>query len=351
MSSDADRLLKEFPRLVSILQDVDSRFILNLEERYFAQPAMIFFKIQKAHWFYEDKFDTELRARELPHIGLERFGRIMIETSALLSKYISANKRDQYFDEWREYMRRIPRLGAIILNPEMTAVLMVQAYGGKKNWQFPRGKLNSDESHVEAAAREVMEECGVDVSSLLREDRFIERRIDGTLHKLFIAYPLSQSVALSTRTKKEIEAIEWVPVKDLPKPNGSCPAGLKFFAVFPFVDSLRHWIKTSRSYEDEGDEAFKEGGEVPLVEADRANGDTFDGDGSGGWSFDAMLEANKKLGYKSDFESRAAELYGIAVGSAEPSKTKKNERKSRSRATVMLEAFDLTWNRLTASTI
>ena len=301
-SADTNQLLREHSTLGSVLRDIDTRFILNLDEALLEDPAMIFFKIQKAHWYYCDRHDAAIKSRHLPYISLEKFGRVLVETSALLSRYLPAHKREHLFDDWRDYMRRIPRMGAIVLNPTMDSVLMVTPYGRKHIWQFPRGKLNSEESHEAAAAREVMEECGVDVCHLIKPDRFIERKIDGTVHKLFIAFPLSESVPLATKTKKEIEAIEWIPVRELP---GGSDEHRKFFAVSPFVDALRNWIfkqKAVRSDFDD-DESFREGEEVPAAKADLVNEDTF-GVSSGGWSFEAMIQANRKLGYKSDLDNQ-----------------------------------------------
>jgi ADP-ribose pyrophosphatase YjhB (NUDIX family) len=51
---------------------------------------------------------------------------------------------------------KIPTCGGIIMNKEMTKVLLVQGFGG--NWSFPRGKINQeyqDEQLTECAIREV----------------------------------------------------------------------------------------------------------------------------------------------------------------------------------------------------
>jgi ADP-ribose pyrophosphatase YjhB (NUDIX family) len=232
-------------------------------------------------------------------MAIDTFGRILIEQSVLLKTQFAGGKTDQHFAAWRAYMRRIPRCGAIILSPAMDKVLMIQPYGAK-GWQFPRGKLNAEETHKEAAAREVMEECGVDVRDLLREDRFIEKRIDGTLHKLFIAFPMAETVATSIKCKKEIAAIKWISISDLP-----CTAetGRNFFGVWPFVPTLRQWIRKRTTVPDQHeqrDEAFDEEQEVSASAANAVNVATFGANDGGqkGWSFEAMLAANQRLGYK-----------------------------------------------------
>jgi len=339
-----DKLLKDYPQLIDILRDIDTRFILNLDEASLRDLTVVFFKLQKAHWFYVDKFDAQIKQRLLPFIPLERFGLMVIESSRLLSKYFPRETRERSFLEWKEYMRRIPRMGAIMLNPQMTAALMIQPYGSKnRGWQFPRGKINADEAHCDAAAREVLEETGVDVSHLLREDRFIEKRIDGTIHKLFIAYPLSESVATGTRTKKEIDAVGWVPLKDLPKWSSSSPAEDKrSYGVLPFVQPLKQWVRAHGAAHDESganDEAFREGEEVPSGRADALNTDTF-GEGAGGWSFDAMLTANRKLGYKSEFDEPV-------IIPVQKKKAPVSVSKWLPRVADVLAAFDAAWRSAT----
>jgi mRNA-decapping enzyme subunit 2 len=48
---------------------------------------------------------------------------------------------------------KIPTCGGILMNEEMTKVVLVQGFGG--NWSFPRGKINQDEQLTECAIREV----------------------------------------------------------------------------------------------------------------------------------------------------------------------------------------------------
>ena len=333
---DSNKLLRDYPQLKDILRDIDSRFILNLDETMLRDLTVVFFKLQRAHWFYVDKFDDRIKQRLLPFVPLEKFGRMVIEHSRILCKYFPRETRERSFIEWKEYMRRIPRLGAIILNAQMDAALMIQPYGSKnRGWQFPRGKINAEEGHCEAAAREVLEETGVDVSHLIREDRFIEKRIDGTIHKLFIAYPLSESIATGTRTKKEIDAVGWVKLTDFPKWNSSSSDDKYYYGVAPFVHALKQWVRAHGVQEDTGpdDEAFREGEEVPASRADAVNNDTFGG--GTGWSFEAMLAANRKLGYKSEFDEPS---------SISPKKKKQVSRVQWvARPIQVLEAFDAAW--------
>lgn len=57
--------------------------------------------------------------------------------------------------QWREYKRSVPTYGAILLNEDMTHVLLVQSYWTKTSWGFPKGKVNQDEYPLNCAIREV----------------------------------------------------------------------------------------------------------------------------------------------------------------------------------------------------
>lgn len=62
---------------------------------------------------------------------------------------------DAVLDNWREYKHTVPTYGAILLDTDLTHVLLVQSYWTKASWGFPKGKVNEDEEPWKCAAREV----------------------------------------------------------------------------------------------------------------------------------------------------------------------------------------------------
>lgn len=56
-----------------------------------------------------------------------------------------------------------PKAGALLFDDVKNAVLLVQSRGNL--WGISKGSLESDETPVEGAVREVMEETGIDISS------------------------------------------------------------------------------------------------------------------------------------------------------------------------------------------
>lgn len=62
---------------------------------------------------------------------------------------------DSILTQWREYKRAVPTYGAIVLDEDLTHVLLVQSFLAKSSWGFPKGKVNEEEPPAKCAVREV----------------------------------------------------------------------------------------------------------------------------------------------------------------------------------------------------
>ena len=76
--------------------------------------------------------------------------------------------------DWRAYKQAVPTYGAIIMNSDLSEVLLVQSYFSKNSWGFPKGKINENETPVKCAIREVNEEIGFDISGHIDPESYIE---------------------------------------------------------------------------------------------------------------------------------------------------------------------------------
>jgi len=310
------KVYRDYPVMREIVEDLDERFILGLDHDVLTDSKMIFFKIQKAFWYYKDKHERLFKDRKIPAMPLDMFGQLLIEESQLLSKIYPHDQRAARYRDWQDYLKRVPRLGAICLNPSGDKVLMIQPFGrNRKCLQFPRGKLHAGEDHAKAAAREVWEECGIRIENLMDESIFFESYIDQTLHKLYLVFPVMEELVPSIQCNKEIEQVLWFPVNNLPGWSNKSDSSddRNFFGVAPFVPHIKAFIKRTfgspskknqlppiRILQRPTQEEFEESKEDP--EADRVNAETFPEDHrEGGWSFDAMMNANSKLGYTSTY--------------------------------------------------
>lgn len=189
-------------------------------------------------------------------MSLRSFSLKMFQHCPLLASF-SVENHIRAFEEFMQYKTRVPVRGAVMLNDNMDTAVLVRGYKKGASWSFPRGKINKDEDDLDCAVREVYEETGYD----LREAGLIERNepvhpLEVTMHdqqvRLYVFRGIPEDTIFETRTRKEIGAIRWYKVSDLPayrkkrnagRNNGADgPSNDKFYMVAPFMVQLRQWV-------------------------------------------------------------------------------------------------------------
>jgi len=232
---------------LSILDDLGSRFIINIPEEERKDIIRIMFQVELAKWFYDDEYVNTDAA--LTSCTMRDFCEHIFRRIPFLLPY--ADRVDDVLADWKAYKMAVPTYGAIILNQKLTKVLVVQGWWSRNSWGFPKGKVNEDEQPHECAVREVIEETNVDVSSLIDSRHFLEKVINDQTVRLYLAPGVSETTTFGTKTKNEIRDWQWYPIADLPlskkdpvKPNClNIRNWNSFFMVMPFVRDLRIWIK------------------------------------------------------------------------------------------------------------
>uniref|UniRef100_A0A7S4IV37 Nudix hydrolase domain-containing protein n=1 Tax=Odontella aurita TaxID=265563 RepID=A0A7S4IV37_9STRA len=170
------------------------------------------------------------------------------------------------WNEFSAYRRSISTYGTILLNDDCTRVVLCQDWNGKA-WTFPAGKVNQNERGIISAARETYEETGFDPgcsqgrtkvmremadadgTSLpwgdLREEDALVYVEDGTKKRrtCYVCRGVPESFPFAPVARKEVSAVEWYDISDLPK---------KSFAVFPFVNQLKRWIRRNNKKRQRG---------------------------------------------------------------------------------------------------
>lgn len=236
---------KNKPTIQDAFDDLTSRFILNLPDEELKSFERIFFQLEQAQWFYADFYSD--RHKHLPHLSLKSFCQEFFTRCPLLQPHLSSF--DTQFAKFRKYLGKVPVCGVILLTPSMDKCLMVQSFFGV-SWSYPKGKINKDEQSMACAARECKEEVGYDPSHLLTTDNFITASVHGKTIRLYIARGVDDRIKFKTQTKKEIGAIRWFPVRDLPKALKQEPLGqgtqyssqFKFRNVGCFTKDLWTWV-------------------------------------------------------------------------------------------------------------
>ncbi|KAL5004972.1 hypothetical protein ScPMuIL_018428 [Solemya velum] len=220
-----------------VLDDLCSRFIINIPEEERQDRIRIFFQIELAHWFYLDFYcaeDNELRTLLFKHCPFLK---------------IHGEEVDKILEDWKNYKMSVPTYGAIMLDPEHKYCLLVQGFWTKSSWGFPKGKVNAEEQACNCAVREVLEETGFDIGNLINTNEYLENYLNGQLTRLYIVPGVPLQTKFLPKTRNEIKSLQWFPVEALPahKRDLIPKTQLKmnpnnFFMVIPFVKPLRKWI-------------------------------------------------------------------------------------------------------------
>ena len=231
-----------------ILDELAVRFILNMPQQEKNDMMRVMFKVEEAHWFYIDFYVMGEPERKLASGTMREFAEHMFRHVPPLQPH--ADKVDEIMQTWREYKIAVPTFGAIILNPDLDKVLLVQGFSAKASWGFPKGKVNQEEPGDECAAREVMEEIGYDITPKLDSEEYLEQIINDKPVRLYVIHGVEETTKFQTNTRCEIRDIKWFPLDSLPtsKTDQSCKLKLgvapnNFFMVIPFLRDIKAWVR------------------------------------------------------------------------------------------------------------
>ncbi|XP_042392299.1 mRNA-decapping enzyme subunit 2-like [Zingiber officinale] len=225
-----------------LLDDLCSRFVLNVPKEDLESFERILFLLEQAHWFYED--NSVEQNPSLKSLSFREFTSLMFKSCAALRPYIA--HIDDIYKDFTSYKFRVPVTGAIILDESYDRCLLVKGWKSGASWSFPRGKKSKDEEDHTCAVREVLEETGFDVSKLLNMDDYIEVVIGQQRVRLYIVTGVKEDTVFAPLTKKEISEISWHRIDELQPASDEVMSrgvnGLKLYMVAPFLLSLKSWI-------------------------------------------------------------------------------------------------------------
>ncbi|CAF1884316.1 hypothetical protein Bca4012_047814 [Brassica carinata] len=239
-SSSSKNIGKSLPSK-ELLDDLCSRFVLNVPEEDQQSFERILFLVEYAYWYYED--NAVENDPTLKSLSLKEFTSLLFNSCDVLRPYVS--NIDDIFKDFTSYKCRVPVTGAIILDETYERCLLVKGWKGS-SWSFPRGKKSKDEEDYACAIREVLEETGFDVSKLLKKEEYIEFTFRQQRVRLYIVAGVTDDTAFAPQTKKEISEIAWHRLDHLQPASNEVithgVAGLKLYMVAPFLGSLKSWI-------------------------------------------------------------------------------------------------------------
>eukprot|EP00096_Caligus_rogercresseyi_P004418 TRINITY_DN18674_c0_g1_i1.p1 TRINITY_DN18674_c0_g1~~TRINITY_DN18674_c0_g1_i1.p1 ORF type:complete len:337 (-),score=65.42 TRINITY_DN18674_c0_g1_i1:79-1089(-) len=232
-----------------ILDDLGSRFIINVPESQRKDIIRICFQLELAYWFYLDFYvenNGSHNYKGLSSCSMRDFCDNMFRHIGFLREHV--DKVGDILENWKVYKFAVPTYGAIILNQDLTHILLVRGYWSKTSWGYPKGKVNEDEPPHTCAIREVLEETGYNIAPLLHKDEYLEIDVHDRTTRLYIIPGVPMSTEFKPRTRNEIRDVKWFPLVDLPtnkkeqiaKHLGLTHSGL--YKVMPFIKHIRQWI-------------------------------------------------------------------------------------------------------------
>ncbi|KAK2559283.1 m7GpppN-mRNA hydrolase [Acropora cervicornis] len=177
----------------TVLEDLCSRFLINIPEEERRDIVRLCFQIETAHWFY------------FPFLNKSR------------------ENIDEVFENWKKYKYSVPVYGAIMLNQNLDKVL---------------------------------EETGFDITHFADPDQYLEHNFQDHQVRLYIVPGVPEKTVFRPQTRGEIKNINWFQINHLPshKKDTVTRENLRlnpsaFFMVIPFVKNLKKWISAARQPE------------------------------------------------------------------------------------------------------
>ncbi|KAI0961587.1 hypothetical protein AcV7_010344 [Taiwanofungus camphoratus] len=226
-----------------VLEELSSRFILNLPEEELASLERVCFQVEQAHWYYED-FIREQNPAKFPSYSLKTFSEALFRACPPLHHW--AHDHERAFETFMQYKTRVPVCGAIMLNDTWEKCVLVKGWKSSAGWGFPKGKINEQEPRPRCAVREVLEETGYDLDGQIVPEDVIELSIKEQSISLYIVSGIPEDFPFKTRTRKEISKIAWFKLSDLPTWRRSKAVPGKFYLISPFIGPLKAFINGRR---------------------------------------------------------------------------------------------------------
>jgi len=326
---------------VDVLNDLCSRFIINVPEEERKDLIRILFQVELAHWFYLDFYCTEAYPTRLRPCGMKEFTTHIFQHIQALQQYVDAI--DEVISTWRGYKQSVPTYGAILLNEDLSHVLLVQSYFAKSSWGFPKGKVNQEEEPYRCAVREVLEETGFDISSYINPTDFVEASVHDQVVRLYIIGGIPKETKFEPKTRNEIKAVEWFPIADLPCSKKDLTPKVKigvsansFFMVLPFIRRIKKWIfeKQQKGVYTSRRQRYKSMGDLELA---KQRGGVGEAESSPQGNTNANART-KKHSFSTPLQAEMDELRQLQSGTKTSGrKERKQNAKSRKLANTLTQ--------------
>lgn len=229
------------PTFPEILDTLLSNFIPDPDSSEFKSFEEMLVPMEEAWWYYTDEYcKAYVGESEVPTLGFRDFVHKMFDLCPQLARLRAVINNFSDIDEivsgYSKYKMSIPCAGIIILDSTLSQVLLVKGAWKGAKWGFPKGKLKGNEDPLEGALREVKEETGAGIKSLIEPSFNVTKICGGKKITMFLACNVPWSGSYAPKVRNEIACIEWHRISNI-------VANKTMYAnVLPFLSSTEKWI-------------------------------------------------------------------------------------------------------------
>lgn len=229
------------PTLPEILDTLLSHFIPDPYSSEFKSFEGMLVPMEEAWWYYTDFYYEAYNDEEnVPKLGFRSFVHKMFDLCPSLADLKDSINNfsdiDDIVSAYSKYKSSIPCAGIIILDSSLKQVLLVKGAWKGAKWGFPKGKLKPSENPLDGALREVKEEIGVEIRTLIDPSFKVTKTCGGKNVTMFLACNVPWSGSYAPKVRNEIACIEWHRVSNIPGNK------MSYSNVMPFLTSLEKWI-------------------------------------------------------------------------------------------------------------
>ena len=195
---------------IEVIEDILARFFLHLSESEIQDHVRLLLHTEIAHWFYTDHLQPV--SENLPTLKLGPFFKCIFANFPIAREHIS--DFDLCNARFRDYKGQIPSCGCYLLNHDMTKVLLAQP-PYQSDWEFPKGKIDQNETFMECAKREIFEEIGYDIdiaSSGVSDENSHVFNHSAKEIAVFFVRDVDEQFPFVTHTIGEVANIAWFSI-------------------------------------------------------------------------------------------------------------------------------------------
>lgn len=221
MSKREHRTKKKFNMTKEQAEDMFVRFFLNMPSECISNLSDFSIQLENAFYyflaFHMKDIKTDLKS-DLYLTLTQKFFNLIPQLKQILNSNDSNDIINKICSTRSKLRDQAIACGCICYNSDLTHVLVVHHSALRKMFSFPKGKMSEGESYMLTAARETLEETGIDVSPYITDKYMFtysrKKRSDVIMFHVKNV-PMDLSKKIVSPSPLEIGLVRWVPIEKI----------------------------------------------------------------------------------------------------------------------------------------